>query len=75
METRKDDNLACLGKITFNKRRGPLDLSKAQQLPTNRYVIERYLTSMKDKPLRLKNGEYDTILSNLALKIRSKKQL
>ena len=65
METRKDNNLACLGEITFNKRRDPLDLSKAQQLPTNRYVIERYLTSMKDKPLRLKNKK-DTVVHELA---------
>ena len=31
-----------------------LDLIKAQQLPTYRYLIERYLTLLKEKPSNLR---------------------
>ena len=52
MNTRKYDELFTLDGQTF-KKENPLNLDVLQQLPTEQYVINRYLTLLSQKPLRL----------------------
>ena len=47
-----------------------LDLSKAQQLPTYRYLIERYLTLLKEKPSNLRQKK-NVVISELVRELRS----
>ena len=55
---RKSSTLAEFISESFDvrfTRREKLDLSRVQQLPTYRYVIERYLTVSNEFPSNLKN--------------------
>ena len=63
MKRRKDSVLYEV-KIEF------LDLSKAQQLPTHRYVIERYLTLCHKKTSNLRNKKH-IVITELVNELRS----
>ena len=64
----KDDVLFQLDGIMFRKATS-LDLSKVQQLPTHKFVIERYYTQLSElaKTLSKKN---DIVLANLTNELR-----
>lgn len=69
MERRSADNLFVLNDIAF-KRREPIDLTKIGQLPTYRYLYERYLTGLKDKPKNLK-GKKDIVINDIISEFRN----
>ena len=64
MKRRKDSVLYEV-KIEF------LDLSKDQQLPTHRYVIERYLTLSRKKTSNLRNKKKHIVITKLVNELRS----
>ena len=68
MDTTSSDFICKLGYCEL-KSLDPLDPKKAQQLPNCRYVVERYLTIMKEKPLRMKNKK-DIVLNELVGELR-----
>ena len=72
MKTRADDVLASfeyIGKVVQFKRRNAMDFNSLQQLPTYGYIIERYLTLMKEKPKTLPSKQ-ETVLSEINKGVR-----
>ena len=68
MNTRRNDELLRLGDIVFYKE-ARLIMEILQQLPTHRYVYNRYLTLLSEKPLPLPNKK--TIVINELAEERS----
>ena len=68
METRKDDILFNLEGTIFRKE-DRLNLNVLQQLPTQQYVFNRYLTMLSQKPLRLPNKN-EIVIAELAEELR-----
>ena len=69
MERRSDSLLYEVNEIEFYKCE-TLDSSKVQQLPTYRYVIERYLTLCGEKPSNLKDKKL-VVTTELVNELRS----
>ena len=72
MDLRKDDTLFVINyskiKLKF-KKQDALDLTKAQQLPTNKYVIERYYTILGGIPTNTK-GRENSAINELVVELR-----
>ena len=66
METRKDDILFNLEGTIFGKE-DRLNLNVLQQLPTQQYVFNRYLTMLSQKPLRLPQKNEIVIMSQIGV--------
>lgn len=67
-DTRSGDILLKLVDDIFKKRQ-LLDLSRVQQLPTFKYVIERYLTMKNELPKTEKDKE-NKVISFLVSELR-----